>query len=63
MDCVLVVEDMIKHPDRKVVVNLSNGATSQSETSDSIQIAESEIAGRGGVVIRAAGNKGIFKIL
>eukprot|EP00121_Abeoforma_whisleri_P005837 Awhi_evm1s5295 len=52
-----VADEMIKYPSRKVVVNLSNGATSRTSTDDTMKTAEYEITQLGGVVIRAAGNR------
>eukprot|EP00121_Abeoforma_whisleri_P005234 Awhi_evm1s4736 len=49
-----VYEQMLQHPDRKVVVNLSNGLSSVGETDISIQVAEEKIKNLGGIVVRAS---------
>eukprot|EP00121_Abeoforma_whisleri_P013620 Awhi_evm1s12569 len=50
---------MLTFPNRKVVVNLSNGLTGAGDTDVSVLNAEEQIKSLGGVVIRAAGNLGL----
>eukprot|EP00121_Abeoforma_whisleri_P011396 Awhi_evm1s10508 len=46
-----IYDEMLRKPDRKVVVNLSNGVTSEADTDVSIQTIEQSIKDLGGVVI------------
>eukprot|EP00121_Abeoforma_whisleri_P011725 Awhi_evm1s10825 len=51
-----IYTSVLAHPERKVVINFSNGLTSQGETDESLNTAEEYLHELGAVIIRAAGN-------